>query len=444
MDGRGITFSLTDEREKPGVVPARNPSFPRGYPQPSSGSPRGLCTELSTGSAGIITIIERDLSDRNSLKKDGENSGPERSDDTNRAARLTLVDFRNYDRLDLPLGPGFHVVAGPNAQGKTNLLEALHLVGTGRLLRGQRDHEAIRDGADEALAQVETIAGTTLAVRLVRGGRKRAFLNGVAAPRASDLLGRLPCVVISAEDLSVVRGEPSDRRLWLDLELSALSPGYLRHFSVYKRSLEQRNALLKQAREAAVAPVLFAPWEEAMAAHGAAIRRLRTDYLARLAPYAVALHGEMGGGEALEVAPRPHDEATGVEEALDRLVSGRPHDVARGSTTSGPHRDDVAIRVGGREARLFGSQGQQRTAVIAIKMATLLLGRDERGVAPLLLLDDILSDLDADRRGRLVGLAGEHAHQCVLTCTEPSAAGPDILSRAAVLRVEKGRVSATE
>lgn len=357
------------------------------------------------------------------------------------AGGVTLTEFRNYARLELPLGPGFHVISGPNAQGKTNLLEALYLVGTGRLLRGKRDGEAIRDGAPEAAVDVETSGGSGLGVRLVRGGRKRALLNGMGLPRASDLLGRLPCVVVSAEDLSVVRGEPADRRLWLDLELAALSPGALRHLSVYKRALEQRGALLRLARESGVEDALWEPWEEALAHHGAALRRTRRDYLARLGPVAAGLHARLGGGEELSVAPAPRDEFETEPGARAALARNRAADTARGATTIGPHRDEVLVEVGGREARLFGSQGQQRTAVIALKMATLVLAAEDRGHPPLLLLDDILSDLDASRRASLVALTAEIAGQAVLTCTEPSAAGDAILDRAAVYAVHAGAVA---
>ena len=160
-------------------------------------------------------------------------------------------------------GEGVNIVAGPNAQGKTSLLEAVHLVSTGRLLRAGRDSTAIRTESDSfRVAAILAPGGTEAAVELARGGRKRALLNGVALPRASDLLGRLPSVSFSAVDLSIVRGDPSERRSFLDEELAQLLPSYLRDLAAYKRSLEQRNALLKTARDSWTDPTLFEAWEE--------------------------------------------------------------------------------------------------------------------------------------------------------------------------------------
>ena len=354
---------------------------------------------------------------------------------------LALSDYRNYERLDLSLGEGFTLVTGPNAHGKTNLLEAIYLLASTRLLRGQRDGEAIREGASGFRVEGVLATGTVVTATLERGGRKRFALNGASLPRAADALGRLPCVCVSAADLRLVRGEPVDRRLFLDLELSALYASYLRDLAVYKRALEQRNALLKAAQEAFVAPETFGPWEEAMAHRGASLRATRLKYLDELGPQAADLHGVLGGGESLGLSVEPRDEARTEPELRELFESRRRDEIARGLTLFGPHRDDVRIAVGGRDARLYGSQGQQRSAVIAIKMATLLQAKAVLGAVPLLLLDDILSDLDAGRRERLTEIVLAHADQAILTCTEPEAAGPEILRRANVLAVREGTVS---
>ncbi|HWA83836.1 MAG TPA: DNA replication and repair protein RecF, partial [Fimbriimonadaceae bacterium] len=275
------------------------------------------------------------------------------------------------------------------------------------------------------------------------GTRKRAILNGLKLPRASDLIGRLPCVCISALDLAIVRDEPSDRRLFLDLELSSLYPAYLRHLATYKRALEQRNALLRDSRDFMQPSVLFEPWEEQIASAGAALRLARAGYVAELTPVSAERHALMGEGESLGLAYVARDEAWTVDEIRAALERGRAYDVGRGGTSVGPHRDDLSIQIDGREARLFGSQGQQRTSVIAIKLATLEIGRQILGAPPLLLLDDILSDLDERRRAALVGLVLDRAGQAVLTCTEASAAGRDILDRAKVFTVRAGEMSST-
>lgn len=372
-------------------------------------------------------------------ERDGESRKPARLAGL---AHLTLRDFRNYAHLDVELSPEFNVVAGPNAQGKTNLLEAIYLAATGRILRGSKDVEAIRDGAESFHVHAKLLeTGTEIAVRLERGSRKKASLNGADLPRASDILGRMPCVCVSSADLPLVHGEPSERRMFLDLELSQLYPGYLRHLSLYKRALEQRNALLKLAQTSFQPAEVFAVWEQHLAEHGAALRRHRKDYLCQLEPHAASAHAFLGLQERLQLVYRPKDDSESPESFTTALEGNRGQEIARGTTTIGPHRDDFDIMIEDREGRLFGSQGQQRTAVIALKLGTLLYTSAELGFVPILLLDDVLSDLDAGRRARLVEWVLQYAGQTVLTCTEAESAGESILSRAKIFDVRNGAVS---
>ncbi len=357
-------------------------------------------------------------------------------------ATIRLTDFRNYVRSETDLGPGLNVLTGSNAQGKTNLLEALYLVSTARLLRGQRDVEAIREGA--STAKVEAHLGSTdvsLSVQLQVGVRKRSFLNNYALPRASDILGRLPAVCVSSEDLSLTRGEPADRRLFLDLELASLYPAYLRDLAVYKRALEQRNVLLRHAAESFVAEATFEPWEAQLGRHGANLRAARASYVDRLTAVASDLHERLAHGEALALTYAPRDPAWSSEEIASALAVRRSEDTRRGSTSVGPHRDELTVATGGRDVRLFGSQGQQRATTISIKLGALKLAEAERGSAPLLLLDDVFSDLDAARREAVVDLILGIAGQVVLTCTEASAAGERVLGQARLFTVREGTVT---
>src|SRR5579862_5656498 len=241
-------------------------------------------------------------------KKEGDN----RSDGV---STIELRCYRNYSHLHVDLDPGFNVVAGPNAQGKTNFLESLYLLSTTRLLRGQRDGEAILEGHPQASVIAELRGGRTqIGITLEAGMRKRATLNGLKLPRASDLIGRLPCVCISSLDLAIVRDEPADRRLFLDLELSSIYSAYLRDLATYKRALEQRNALLRESREFMQPGVLFEPWEEQIAEAGAALRHARSSYVAELAPIAAEQHALMGDGESLALEYVTKDRATTVVE----------------------------------------------------------------------------------------------------------------------------------
>lgn len=352
---------------------------------------------------------------------------------------LKLRDFRNYEAVELELGEGFHVVAGPNAQGKTNLLEALYLLSTTRLLRGSRDGDAIRHGAQKAIVDADS-GRTSVGLVLEHGVRKRATLNSLGLTRASDLIGRLPCVCVSAADLPIVRGEPSDRRMFLDLELSQTYPAYLQHFTLYKRALEQRNALLKLAQDRPIDEASFEPWEVQIADHGSAMREFRLRYVKNLTPCAQETHASLGHGEQLSLSYEAKDDAMDSPSLQAALANRRREDIYRKSTSIGPHRDELRISIDHKEGRTFGSQGQQRSAVIALKLSTLRLLEEILGRIPLLLLDDILSDLDASRRAKLSEWILQHAGQALLTCTEAEAVGPAILDRATVFSVKGGRI----
>ncbi|MDX2065207.1 MAG: DNA replication and repair protein RecF [Fimbriimonadaceae bacterium] len=357
--------------------------------------------------------------------------------------QLAMRQFRRIRELDLEVAPGFNVLVGANAQGKTTVLEGIALLGTTQVLRGRRDADAITSDCDEASVR-GTLAesGTTLAMDLLRGARKRASLNGLGLPRPSDLLGRFPVTTVTTEDLRLVRGEPSDRRLFLDLELSALSSAYLRDFGQYKRALEQRNALLRRAREFFVPDEAFEPWEAMMAKAAETIREWRAEYVVSLEKAAQPVQMGMGQGESLNLQYEANDDARTETDFLRAWSSSRGLDLQRGGTSVGPHRDDWAIVVDGRDARYYGSQGQQRTAVIGIKIASLAVAAERLGFTPMLLLDDMLSDLDETRRARLVSVVRERAAQAMLTCTESALAGPELLRSAAVFSVHDGRVTA--
>ena len=352
---------------------------------------------------------------------------------------LDIRKFRNIDRALVEPGPGFNLLVGQNAQGKTSTLEAIYLVSVGRLLRGSKDAEGIMEGEDSAtvLAKTEP-SGTTVGMELHLGKRKRALLNGLPQPRASAVIGRLPSVCFWAGDLEIVTGEPSARRLFLDTEISQLHPAYLRYLTVYKRALEHRNALLKLAQEQRVGDEQFEAWESQMAEAGEHLRSHRAEWLSEMSLAATSSHAHMGAGESLVLSYLVKDTHTDLSTAW---LNERRLDIARGTTTTGPHRDDVMVEVAGKSARLFGSQGQQRTAVIAIKLAVLETARSTLGFPPVLLLDDIFSDLDAGRRERLTEAALGFGGQVFVTCTEAEQAGSRLAERCKVFLVQAGKVS---
>lgn len=354
--------------------------------------------------------------------------------ESSHASLLTTKRFRCLVDQRLELSPGLNIIAGQNAQGKTSILEALYLCATGQLLRGRRDSEAICLGQHDAFVEVRLEpSGSKIQVELRAGVRKRVLLNEKVLPRPSDVMGRLPIVTFSMEDLAIVRGEPSDRRRFLDLELSQNYPGYLKALTAYRRSLEQRNALLKASQERHVSEDEFQPWELSLAANGESIRVRRSDFIDKLSPKVAQFMHELGG-ESIRLELQVSD-----NEPLElQLRERRRADVSRGSTSVGPHRDDLGIFIEEADARAFASQGQQRSAVMAIKAGVFGVITELHGRPPTLLLDDVFSDLDAHRRSRLVGLVRDTAGQVLITCTEPGQAGEALISVAKVFHVEKG------
>lgn len=355
--------------------------------------------------------------------------------------RLEVQNFRIFSRSSLEPSPGVNLLCGANAQGKTSLLEAIALLSSGRLLRASKDVQAILHGMDKAKVEGRLgNSGTLIGVELKPSGRKRVELNGMSLPRASDLIGRMPAVSFSAADLTIVTGEPADRRHFLDTELSQLYPSYLKNLTVYKRALEHRNALLRQAQEVFVPDELFEPWEIQLAASGTAIRTTRSEWVERLQVHARSAHASLGAGEALDLSYVVRDEGVDEGSLATALSSNRRHETGRGATAYGPHRDDLAITVKGTEARHFGSQGQQRTAVIAIKLGVLAEAQALLGAPPVLLLDDVFSDLDVSRRSRLMELTLGCGGQVFLTCTEPEQAGVGLVESSTCFWVESGQV----
>ena len=397
-------------------------------------------------------------------------------------SRLSLTNVRTFRRLDLALEPGRYVVTGPNAAGKTNLLEAIALLATTRAARAGPDADLISRRAlrEEPLpaatlrAEVAVASGA-VAVEIVIGSRearsradaeadapppptsRRFRVDGIAR-RASELIGRLRAVMFSAADLRIVDGSPALRRRYLDITISQLDREYLRALQRYQRVLQQRNSLLRGLRERrARAGDELAFWDGELAASGAVVTHGRARALAALARDAAAHYAALApGAEPLAVCYEPAlppaaagdaraaPGAEAVEAAFrDALASGRGDDLAAGMTRLGPHRDDVRFAIGGEDAGAFASRGQQRGAALALRLAEVALSRERGGDAPLLLLDDILSELDAERRERVLA-AAYGVEQVVITSADEDRPSPAALPGARRLRLEDGELRPAE
>jgi DNA replication and repair protein RecF len=386
--------------------------------------------------------------------------------------RLQLANFRNYRELDLALPSGRLVFLGDNAQGKSNILEAVYLLAAARSIRATLDAEMIgwpaetetppiartvawveRRAVPVQLEVVVSAAGQGEAIR----GSKRLRVNGIPR-RAIDFIGQLRAVLFTADDLEIVSGGPGGRRRFLDLLLSQIDRQYYAAVQRYGRVLQQRNAVLRRIREGNARTDELVFWDESLAHEAAIILAGRLKACVRLSPLAAAAHQELSGEarEGLSVIYRPKlgdqwealvSEQTGpAEESLRGVISaavlaGRRRDLAAGVSLVGPHRDDLEITLNRAAAAAYGSRAQIRTATLALRLAEARLLREVSDDTPVVLLDDIVSELD-DRRRRSVLAGIADFDQVWLTATDAGAFPPDFLAGAAVFRVSGGRASA--
>ena len=344
---------------------------------------------------------------------------------------LTLRSYRSYETLHLAFDPGVQIFLGANAQGKTNIIEALYYAAFGRSHRTSSDAELIRVGADGAhigLSFRRHDVPGELSFTFARGARRRITYAGESL-RQRDLVGLLPMVLFSPEDLFLVKGAPALRRRYLDAELSQASPAYYGELLRYTRILKQRNAVLKDIRERLAAPDDLPLWDAQLAKSAAYIVTRRIAAVAQLGALSARVQAVLAAGEELALAYEIAG-AGGEDFAEDdmteslhvwynkMLCEGRARDIARAATGVGPHLDDLVLRVGGMSLRSYGSQGQQRTGALALKLAELFYLQENIGEAPILLLDDVMSELDADRRRALLDFIRHEHIQTFITATD--------------------------
>ncbi len=319
--------------------------------------------------------------------------------------RLWLTDFRGYDEADVSFDAGLTAVVGPNGHGKTNLLEAIAYLATLESFRGAPTDALIRAGADRAVIRAEGERegrSLLLEAELVAGGRNRAQLNRQPLRRARDLLGALRVTVFSPDDLALVKGGPSERRTYLDDTLVALHPRHDRARADLDRILRQRGALLKGAgnRLNAEVELTLDVFDAKLTTAGEALAASRRELIDELEPVLAQAYGEVAGHEST-VAAR-YDPPWMAEGLASALAEARKNDLRRGVSTVGPHRDDVELILGGLPARTHASQGEQRSLALALRLAAHEVVTRRTDTPPVLLLDDVFSELDADRSDALL------------------------------------------
>jgi DNA replication and repair protein RecF len=337
-----------------------------------------------------------------------------------RVTRLSLRDFRGYERLEVALGDGLTVVTGRNGAGKTNLLEGLYFGCTGRSCRTTNEREVVRFGAPAARAEVDGEAedgAHRLEVGFAPGEPKRLVVDGAVVERMLDVDVRPLVSVFLPDRLELVKGAPGVRRAHLDQVVAALWPSRAVTRRSYAQALAQRNALLARVRAGVGSRAALPAWDGELARHALALMADRAEAVAALAGPFAERAADLGLDGEPALAYRPRSRATTPEELQAELAERLEADVERGFTGHGPHRDDLALRREGRELRAYGSQGQQRLALLALLLAEREAIGAARGATPLLLLDDVMSELDADRRRRLVELVTAGG-QCIVTTTD--------------------------
>ena len=343
-----------------------------------------------------------------------------------RLQKLQLQGFRNHSQLSLELTQPRLLVIGPNGIGKSNLLEAVELLGSLRSHRCSQDRDLIQWDAPRALLRAGLDDGDQLELELRRQGGRQARRNGKSLDRQLDLIGPLRCIGFSALDLELVRGEPALRRQWLDRVVLQLEPVYADLLGRYNRLLRQRSQLWRRYGQNSPSQrdALLDAFDVQMALVSTRIHRRRQRALRRLEPIARRWQSHLSAGnEELELQYKPGSrlDAEEAEEPWrlaieEQLRRQRPEEERLGSCRVGPHRDEVSLQLGGTPARRFGSSGQQRSLVLGLKLAELELVTQLFGEAPLLLLDDVLAELDPTRQQLLLEAVGQE-HQCLVSAT---------------------------
>ena len=336
------------------------------------------------------------------------------------ATRLTVRDFRTYAAADVQLGPGLTVVTGRNGAGKTNLLEAVYFACTGRSCRTANERECVRFGATLTRLELRCEdAGQQheLSVGFQPGEPKRLRVDGAAVERLTDVASRPLVSVFLPDRLELVTGAPALRRAHLDQVVAALRPARAATRRAYSAALAQRNALVAAIRAGRAGRGSLPAWDAELARHGIALMQDRAAAVEELRPR-FAEHAEgLGLTGDPDVAYRPRSKADTPELLAAELAERLESDLERGFTGHGPHRDDLVLRRDGRELRAYGSRGQQRLGLLALLLAEREALTDARGTPPLMLLDDVMSELDAGRRARLVGVL-RGGGQSLITTTD--------------------------
>ena len=312
--------------------------------------------------------------------------------------KMKLINFRNYENQEIQFNKNINIIYGDNAQGKTNILESIFLSGFGKSFRTSKEKELIKFGQDklmiEANFQKKDRDGK---IRIEIGSKKQIAVNGIKIKKLSELLGNINIVIFTPEDINILKDGPAGRRRFLDMMIGQLRPNYVHNLNLYMQTLEQRNNYLKQIKELNKPQEMLEIWDEKLAEYGEKVYLYRKEFVDKIINKINDIHKKITD-EKEELKIEYISNCSNKNDYLNLLNERRKLDIIKGFTTKGIHRDDFVIYINNREVGVYGSQGQNRTVILSLKLSELNVVYDEIGEYPILLLDDFMSELDEKRR----------------------------------------------
>ena len=329
---------------------------------------------------------------------------------------IKLNNFRNYNNKEIKLHENINVFFGENAQGKTNIIESIFLCSIGKSFRTNKEKELIKFNEEKTLVEINyEKSDRTGNIKIEIGEKKQVYLNGIKIKKLSELLGNINVVIFTPDDINILKGGPQNRRKFLDIMISQLRPNYMHILSLYNKTLEQRNNYLKQIKIEKKDENLLEIWDEKLIDYGIKIYEYRKEFLEKIKNKIKNIHKDITNGrEDIEI--KYISDAITRQTFINELKSRRKLDIIKGYTTKGIHRDDFIIYINKKEVGTFGSQGQNRTAMLSLKLSELQVIYDDIGEYPILLLDDFMSELDSKRRESFLNNIKDI--QVIITCTE--------------------------
>ena len=330
--------------------------------------------------------------------------------------KIKIINFRNYKNEEINLEKNINIFFGDNAQGKTNIIEAIFLGGFGKSFRTNKDKEMINTEKEEATVEIEyEKIDREGKIKINLGNKKSVYINDIKIKKLSELLGKINIVIFNPDDINILKGVPQNRRKFLDIMISQLKPNYMYNLNLYLKTIEQRNNYLRQIQEENKNEELLDVWDEELIKYAEIIYKYRNEYINKIKEKIKKIHSEITNNKE-DIEIEYISECNSKENYKKLLKERRKLDIIKGYTTKGIHRDDFVIYINNKKLDVYGSQGQHRTTILSLKLSELNIVKEEIGESPILLLDDFMSELDKKRIHNFLEKIKDT--QVIITCTE--------------------------